>query len=104
MGVATGMFNFGALTVDRLNVTGSLTFKDAASRTLVSFDDVAFKGDVRTNAGVIRGDGTFVAMGIQYPFRLSTGRVIDGAGLRLHLAIDPGARAIGRRPRRRPDV
>ncbi len=89
-----GMFNFGALTVDRLNVTGSLTFKDAASRTLVSFDEVAFKGDVRTNAGVIRGDGTFVAMGIQYPFRLSTGRVIDGAGVRLHLAIDPGARAI----------
>jgi len=89
-----GMFNFGALTVDRLNVTGSLTFKDAASRTLVSFDDVAFKGDVRTNAGAIRGDGTFVAMGSQYPFRLSTGRVIDGAGLRVHLAIDPGARPI----------
>ncbi len=89
-----GMFNFGALTVDRLNVTGSLTFKDAASRTLVSFDDVAFKGDVRTNAGVIRGDGTFVATGSQYPFRLSTGHVIDGGGLRLHLAIDPGTRAI----------
>jgi AsmA-like protein len=89
-----GMFNFRALTVDRLNVTGSLTFKDAASRTLVSFDDVAFKGDVRTNAGAIRGDGTFVAMGSQYPFRLSTGRVVDSGGLRLHLAIDPGTRAI----------
>jgi len=89
-----GMLNFGALTVDRLNVTGSLTFKDAASRSLVSFDDVAFKGDVRTNAAAIRGDGTFVAMGSQYPFRLSTGRMIDGGGLRLHLAIDPGARAI----------
>jgi large subunit ribosomal protein L24 len=89
-----GMFNFGALTVDRLKVTGSLTFKDAASRTLVSFDDVAFKGDVRTNAGAVRGDGTFVAMGSQYPFRLSTGRVIDGGGLRVHLAIDPGVRPI----------
>ncbi len=89
-----GMFNFGALTVDRLNVTGSLTFKDAVSRTLVSFDDVAFKGDIRTNAGSIRGDGTFVAMGSQYPFRLSTGRVVDGGGLRVHLAIDPGARPI----------
>lgn len=89
-----GMFNLGALTVDRLNVTGSLTFKDAASRSLVSFDDVAFKGDVRTNAGAIRGDGTFVAMGSQYPFRLSTNRVADGGGLRLHLAIDPGTRAI----------
>ena len=90
----SGMFDVGALTVDRLNVTGSLTFKDAASRSLVSFADVAFKGDVRTNAGVIRGDGTFVAMGNPYPFRLSTARVIDGNGLRLHLAIDPGARAL----------
>ncbi len=89
-----GMFNFGALTVDRLNVTGSLTFKDAASRTLVSFDDVAFKGDVRTNAGAVHGDGRFVAMGSEYPFRLSTGRVIDGGGLRVHLAIDPGVRPV----------
>ena len=38
-----GMFNFGALTVDRLNVTGTLALKDAASRSLVTFDDVAFR-------------------------------------------------------------
>src|SRR4029077_8753352 len=88
-----GMFNFGALTDDRLNVTGSLTFKDAASRTLVSFDEVAFKGDVRTNAGAIRGDGTFVAMGSQYPFRLSTGRVADGGALRPPLAVGAGGPA-----------
>src|SRR4029077_6730359 len=89
-----GMFNFGALTVDRLNVTGSLAIKDAASRSLVTFDAVAFKGDVRTVAGAIRGDGTFAAMGTRYPFRLSTERPADGNGLRLHLTIDPGARAV----------
>jgi hypothetical protein len=89
-----GMFNLGALTVDRLKVTGSLTFRDAASRSLVTFDDVAFKGDVRTGAGAIRGDGTFAAMGTQYPFRVSTGHPTDGGGLRLRFAIDPGARAI----------
>jgi len=82
-----GMFNFGALTVDRLNVTGMLSLKDAASRSLVTLEDVAFRGDIRTAAGVIRGDGSFRASGIQYPFRLSTGRPADGSGLRLRVGI-----------------
>src|SRR5262249_44689119 len=80
--------------VDRLNVTGTLALKDAASRSLVSFDDVAFKGEVRTVAGTIRGDGTFAAMGTHYPFRLSTGHATDGHGLRLHVAIDPGGQPL----------
>lgn len=89
-----GMFNVGALTVDKLNVTGTLSLKDAASRTLMTLGDVSFTGDLRTAASVIRGDGSFVAEGVRYPFRLSTSRPVDGDGLRLRVAIDAAERPV----------
>ncbi|THD48497.1 MAG: AsmA family protein [Bradyrhizobium sp.] len=91
---ATGKFNLGTLSIDRLNLTGRIALHDASSRGTLELNDIAFSGDVRSLAGSVRGDGSFVLSGTRYPFRVSSGQSADGSGTRVHLNIDPGARAL----------
>ena len=49
---------------------------------------------MRSLAGSVRGDGNFMLSGVRYPFRVSSGQSADGNGTRVHLNIDPGARAL----------
>jgi uncharacterized protein involved in outer membrane biogenesis len=91
---ATGKFNLGTLSIDRLNLTGRVALHDALSRGTLELKDIAFSGDVRSLAGSVRGDGSFVLSGARYPFRVSSGQSADGSGTRVHLNIDPGARAL----------
>ena len=90
---ATGKFSLGSLAIDRLNLTGRIALHDASSRGTLELNDIAFSGDVRSLAGAVRGDGNFVLSGTRYPFRVSSGQTADGNGTRVHLNIDPGARA-----------
>ena len=90
---STGKFNLGSLAIDRLNLTGRIALHDAASRGTVELNDIAFSGDVRSLSGSVRGDGNFMLSGTRYPFRVSSGQAADGNGTRVHLNIDPGARA-----------
>jgi uncharacterized protein involved in outer membrane biogenesis len=91
---STGIYNLGSLAIDRLNLTGRIALHDAASRSTLELNDIAFSGDVRSlAAGAIRGDGNFMLSGARYPFRISSGQGPDGNGTRLHLNIDPGQRA-----------
>ena len=92
--VSTGKFNLGTLAIDRLNLTGRVALHDAASRGALELNDIAFSGDVRSLAGSVRGDGNFVLSGVRYPFRVSSGQSADGNGTRVHINIDPGARAL----------
>ena len=92
--VSTGKFNLGSLAVDRLNLTGRIALHDAASRGTLELNDIAFSGDVRSLAGSVRGDGHFAVSGTRYPFRVVSGQTADGNGTRVHLNIDPGARAL----------
>jgi uncharacterized protein involved in outer membrane biogenesis len=89
-----GKFNLGSLAIDRLNLTGRIALHDAASRGTLELSDIAFSGDVRSLAGAVRGDGNFMLSGTRYPFRVSSGQSVDGNGTRVHLNIDPGARAL----------
>lgn len=91
---ASGTFNLASLAIERLNLTGRVALHDAASRSTLELNDIAFSGDVRSLAGSVRGDGNFTAGGIRYPFRISSGPSADGSATRLHLNIDPGERAI----------
>jgi hypothetical protein len=91
---STGTFNLGSLAIDRLNLTGRIALHDAASRSTLELNDIAFSGDVRSLAGALRGDGNFMLYGTRYPFRVSSGQGPDGNGTRLHLNIDPGQRAL----------
>ena len=90
---STGKFNLGSLAIDRLNLTGRVALHDAASRSTLELNDIAFSGDMRALAGSVRGDGNFMLSGQRYPFRVSSGQSADGGGTRIHLNIDPGARA-----------
>lgn len=91
---ASGTFNLASLAIERLNLTGRIALHDAASRSTLELNDIAFSGDVRSLAGSVRGDGRFTAAGVRYPFRVSSGPSADGNATRLHLNIDPGERAI----------
>jgi uncharacterized protein involved in outer membrane biogenesis len=90
----TGRFNLGSLAIDRLNLTGRVALHDAASRSTLELNDIAFSGDVRSLAGAVRGDGNFMLSGTRYPFRVSSGQTVDGSGTRMHLTIDPGERPL----------
>src|SRR5205814_9877837 len=91
---STGAFNLGSLAIDRLNLTGRIALHDAASRSTSELGDIAFSGEVRSLAGSVRGDGNFMLAGVRYPFRVSSGQSADGNATRVHLNIDPGARAL----------
>jgi large subunit ribosomal protein L24 len=91
---ASGSFNLASLAIERLNLTGRAALHDAASRTTLELNDIAFSGDVRSLAGSVRGDGRFTVGHTRYPFRVSSGPSADGSATRLHLNIDPGERAI----------
>ena len=91
---SSGSFNLASLAIDRLNLTGRITLHDAASRSTLELNDIAFSGDVRSLAGAIRGDGNFMFDGNRYPFRISSGQSADGSGTRLHFNIDPGQRPV----------
>src|ERR1700704_5593828 len=91
---STGTFNLGSLAIDRLNLTGRIALHDAASRGTLELSEIAFSGDVRSLAGAVRGDGSFMLSGTRYPFRVSSGQSVDGTGTRVHLNIDAGARAL----------
>jgi large subunit ribosomal protein L24 len=90
---STGKFNLGSLSIDRLNLTGRIALHDASSHGTLELNDIAFSGDVRSLAGAVRGDGNFMLSGLRYPFRVSSSLTPDGNGTRVHLNIDPGARA-----------
>lgn len=91
---SSGKFSLGALSIDRLHLTGRVALHDALSRSTLELNDIAFSGDVRSLAGSVRGDGNFSLNGARYPFRVSSGQSADGSGTRIHLNIDPGTRAV----------
>ena len=91
---SAGSFNLASLAIERLNMTGRIALHDAASRSTLELNDLAFAGDVRSLAGSVRGDGNVSIAGTRYPFRVSSGPSADGTATRIHLNIDPGERPI----------
>ena len=91
---STGKFGLGALSIDRLNLTGRAALHDALSRSTLELNDIVFSGDVRALAGSVRGDGSFRLKDVRYPFRVSSGQSADGNGTRIHLNLDPGTRPL----------
>jgi hypothetical protein len=90
--IANGKFNFGSLSIDRLNLTGRVVLHDAASHQTLELNDIAFSGEVRSLAGSVRGGGSLAVGGTRYGFHVSSGQTADGNGTRVHLSIDPGER------------
>jgi uncharacterized protein involved in outer membrane biogenesis len=91
---SNGTFDPASLAIDRLNLTGRAALHDAASRKTLELTDIAFSGDVRSLAGTLRGGGSFTLEGTRYPYRVTSSQAAGGSGTRLHLAIEPGERAL----------
>nr|WP_284701662.1 AsmA family protein [Rhodoplanes tepidamans] len=83
-------FDPDMLSIERLVVeNGRAVLADPASGSNVTLDDVTFKGDLRSLAGPLRGEGAFVTGGHLYGVRLGAGRAGSDGGVRLRLAVDP---------------
>jgi uncharacterized protein involved in outer membrane biogenesis len=83
------------LSIQRLNITdGRATLADDASGSRFVLDKIEFTGALRSLLGPVRGDGTFVAAGHRYPYRIGMSRVADDGGVKLSLNIDPSDRSL----------
>jgi hypothetical protein len=77
------------LSIERLDIEdGRAVLADSRSGARISLDKLRFNGDVRSLAGPFKGDGAFVIGSDLYAYRVTAGRVEEGA-LKLRLNIDP---------------
>ena len=83
-------FDPEGVSIQRLNIEdGRAILGDAASGTRLTLDKIEFKGEVRSLAGPVKGEGSFVVGGHHYPYRVALGRVADDGGIKLRLTVDP---------------
>ncbi len=92
--IAVG-FDPDGLSVERLSIEdGAVTLTDAANGASITLDKLWFNGDARSLIGPFKGEGAVTIGGELYPFRMSTGRYSDDAGIRLHVNVDPVSRPL----------
>ena len=94
-------FDLEGVSIERLYIAdGRAVLADAASDTRLALEQLEFKGELRSLAGPVKGDGSFVVAGQRYPYRVSTGRVAEDGGVRVRLTVELGAAAADHRGRR----
>src|SRR5262249_60398827 len=62
---------------------------DAASDSRLVLENLDFTGELRSLAGPIKGEGSFVIAGQRYPYRIASSRIGGDAGTKLRFTIDP---------------
>ena len=94
-------FDLEGVSIERLYIAdGRAVLADAASDTRLALEQLEFKGELRSLAGPVKGDGSFVVAGQRYPYRVSTGRVAEDGGVRGAAHGGLGAAAADHRGRR----
>ncbi len=87
-------FDADAISIERLDIRDSRALlADAASGYGVVLDKFEFKGELRTLSGPVKGQGSFYADGVHYPYRIAASRVGDGR-TRVRLGVDPVDRSL----------
>jgi len=83
-------FDPDALSIERLDILDSRAMlTDSASGSGLVLDKLEFRGELRSLAGPIKGEGAFLLDGQHYPYRLSASRVGDDGAVRVRFGIDP---------------
>jgi uncharacterized protein involved in outer membrane biogenesis len=83
-------FDLEGVSIARLQIEdGRATLADAASDTRLVLEQLAFSGEVRSLAGPVKGDGSFVVAGHRYPYRIATSRIADDGGAKVRFAVAP---------------
>ena len=86
-------FDPDRIAIDRLAVAdGRVALEDAASGARVVLDKLAFAGEVRSQTGQVKGDGTFAVAGQAFRYQIATGR--RDVGTRLRLNVEPADRPL----------
>ncbi len=83
-------FDLEGVSIERLKIRdGRAVLADAASGSRLLLEKLEFKGEVRSLAGPVKGEGSFVVAGQHYPYRIAASRVADDGGVKVRLAVDP---------------
>jgi uncharacterized protein involved in outer membrane biogenesis len=83
-------FDLEGVSIERLQIQdGRATLADAANEARVVLDKLEFKGELRSLAGPVKGEGSFVIGDQHYPYRVSTSRIAEESGARVRLTVDP---------------
>jgi large subunit ribosomal protein L24 len=83
-------FDPEGVSIERLRIEkGRATLSDAASGSRLVLDKLEFNGELRSLAGPVKGEGSFVVAGQHYPYRVATSRIADGGAMKVHLTVDP---------------
>ena len=83
-------FDADAVSIQQLDIVdGRAVLSDAASGSRLVLDKFEFKGEVRSLAGAIKGEGSFYVAGQHYPYRINASRMGEDKGLRVRLNVDP---------------
>ena len=83
-------FDLEGVSIARLQIQdGRANLADGASDAGIVLDKLEFMGEVRSLAGPVKGEGSFVIAGQRYPYRLATSRIAEDSGARVRFAIDP---------------
>jgi large subunit ribosomal protein L24 len=78
------------VSIQRLNIEdGRAAFAHDASGSSLLIDRIEFKGELRSLSGPVRGEGSFVAGGGHYPYRIGISRVAHDGSVRIRFNIDP---------------
>ena len=83
-------FDPEVVSIERLKIRdGRAVFTDAASGSRLALDKLEFKGELRSLAGPVKGEGSFVVAGQHYPYRVSASRIFENSGVKVRLTVDP---------------
>ena len=83
-------FDLEAVAIERLNIEdGRAVLMDDASNSRLVLDKMEFHGELRSLAGPVKGDGSFVVAGQHYPYSVSTSRIADDGGVKVRVAVNP---------------
>jgi uncharacterized protein involved in outer membrane biogenesis len=83
-------FDLESVSIARLHIQdGRASLADAASDAHLVLEKLEFTGELRTLAGPVKGDGSFVVAGQRYPYRIATSRIAEDSGAKVRFALDP---------------
>ena len=84
----SGSFDPNSISIEHLDIRdGRVLLADAASGASAVLDRFEFKGELRTLAGPLKGQGSFYLDGQHYPYRVAATRA--GDSVRVRLTADP---------------
>jgi uncharacterized protein involved in outer membrane biogenesis len=82
-------FHPEGVSIERLHVRdGRVAFRDAASGLQLLLEQIEFRGELRSLSGPFKGEGSFVAAGQRFPYRVAAARIED-SGIKVRLFVDP---------------